>query len=502
MKQIKGMMARDRIGNSLKAAKRVKLDTEDIRFRDAISQTKDQDDLYRIRLRSRSTVNLVLSNQQRSGNADVEVYGLTRKHRSILKDIGRTDFSQLRRRDIRKNLARLGRSRKTGKQNEVLSFDLDPSIYYVRVHPKKGTTRYRLTLSPTPIPNESSPPIAQPFITVTSPNGGEALTAGEALTITWEDSVNEQVTIDLFSNGMFVRSITEATPSNGQYRWNLSTDLAEEDNYTIRISSTVNSAVFDASDASFSITGISPPQPFNIQLDYRFDTQGWFTPERKATLEHAADIWEAIIQDDFENVPAGTALYVENPQTATMEEFDSDVEIDDLIIFVGMRNSENLGEGGPSALYFPDSNLANRFTGSDFEPWTGSIYFGDNGDWFFDATPETADDIPTDHFDFLSVAIHEIGHTLGFGTARAFDALVTETRFVGEQAIAANGGAAIPLAADLSHIEDGYEFGGSGELMFDPTLDPGARTLPTRLDAAMLADIGYSIDYDKTFQNA
>ena len=495
-------MARDRIGNSLRAAKRVKLDTENFRFRDTISKTNDQDDLYRIKLGSRSTFNLAVSKQQRSGNADIELYGLTRKNRSVLKDIGRTDFSELRRRDIRKNLAKLGRSRKTGKKNEVLNLDLDPGIYYVRVHPKKGNTRYQLTLSSTPIVKESPSPIAQPFITVTSPNGGEAWTTGESVTITWDDAIAEQVTIDLFSNGVFVRSIAETTTSSGQYRWNLSTDLAEGDNYTIRISSIANSALFDESDAFFSITSISPPQPFTIQLDYRFDTQGWFTPERKALVEHAADIWEAIIQDDFENVPIGTALYVENPQTGTLEEFDSDEEIDDLTIFVGMRNSENLGEGGPSALYFPDSELANRFTGADFEPWTGSIYFGDNGDWFFDATPETADDIPADRFDFLSVAVHEIGHTLGFGTARAFDALVTGTRFVGANAIAANGGSSVPLAADLSHIEDGYEFGGSGELMFDPALNPGDRTLPTRLDAAMLADIGYSINYDETFQNA
>lgn len=486
-------MARDRVGNSLQTAKRVNLNNRGLRFRDAINQRNDQDDLYRIRLRSRSTLELDLSNQQRGGNANVEVYGLTQGRRRVLNDIGTTDFSDLRRRDIRQNLERVGRSRRRGSRDEVLNLNLDAGTYYVRILSQQGQTRYRLDLASTPVP--------EPFIRVTSPNGGESLSAGESTTITWEDAIDERVKIDLVSNGSFVSTIVDATASDGRFRWEVPATLSTGNDYTIRISSTSDSSLFDDSNASFNIQRQASAQSFNIQLDYRFDTQGWFTSERRAALETAATIWEAIIQDEFDNVSSGTRLLIENPQTGAFEEFDSDFEIDDLVIFVGARNLGSLAEGGPSGIFTVGGSLDTRFNGSEFEPWTGSITFDSNEDWFFDTTPETANDIPSDRIDFLSVAVHEMGHVLGFGTSDAFDALISGNSFRGANAIAENGGDPVPLAPDDSHIQDGYEFGGSGELAFDPILNTGDRTLPTRLDVATLDDIGYTINYGQTFRN-
>ena len=50
---------------------------------------------------------------------------------------------------------------------------------------------------------------------------------------------------------------------------------------------------------------------FNIQFDYRFDTEGFFNdPLRRNTLESSANIWESHISDDFTAIPAGESLSV------------------------------------------------------------------------------------------------------------------------------------------------------------------------------------------------
>lgn len=290
----------------------------------------------------------------------------------------------------------------------------------------------------------------------------------------------------------------------------------------------------------------APPTPtvpvsssgFDIEFDYRFDTQGWFTAERRTVLEAAADVWEDIILDDFETTEAGTRTpFVRNPETDLYvdsegngiqyldnfgRELDSEngqpldggrratyetqSSIEDLRIFVGARSfldsrgratDLTLGEGSASGYFFGDD----RYAGDDFEPWLGSMAFNSNVDWFFDSTPTTDSDIPSAKSDFLSTAIHEIGHILGFSSSiKAFaNNLDSAGNFAGPNAMAQNGGAAIPLEG--SHIQDNYEFGGSGETVLDPSSRNGVRQLPTILDIAILDDIGYEVDYSKASQN-
>ena len=277
---------------------------------------------------------------------------------------------------------------------------------------------------------------------------------------------------------------------------------------------------------------------FDIEFDYRFDTQGWFTPERRAALEASADVWEGIILDDFETTSAGTRTpFVRNPQTNLYvdsegndilyldnvgRELDSEngqpipggrratyetqTAIEDLRIFVGARSFVD-NQGRPTDLTLGESSASgyffgsDRYAGDDFEPWLGSIAFNSNVDWFFDPTPTTHDDIPNAKNDFMSTVIHEIGHILGFSSSiKAFaNHLNSAGDFAGPNAMAQNGGAAIPLEG--SHIEDGYEFGGSGETVLDPSSFSGVRQLPTALDIAIFDDIGYEVDYSKATQN-
>lgn len=245
---------------------------------------------------------------------------------------------------------------------------------------------------------------------------------------------------------------------------------------------------------------------FQIQFDYRFDTNGFFAdPQRRATLEAAASQWEAVIQDEFANLPAGVKFGIQNPQTGQVETVILDAEIDDLVIFVGAQTppfgkaTGALAAGGFDGLDIAGSIFSNRYSGSNFEPWAGSISFssaptfsnGAPAPWFFDQTPETANDIPVGQTDFLSTALHEIGHVLGLGIAPIFRATGQGGAFNGPNARDVNGGQPIPLDSDLDHIQDGFLSEGQPVLM--GATNPGVRQTITRIDQAMLADIGYQI---------
>lgn len=243
--------------------------------------------------------------------------------------------------------------------------------------------------------------------------------------------------------------------------------------------------------------------PFNIEFDYRFDTQGFFTSEKRAVLESAAAIWENILRDEFANTPVGTRVQlVNNPQTDNelSGDFVVDRAIDDVLVFVGARDLQGIA-GSTLALAGPAGVISRDREGSDFEPSIGTIAFNIGTDWFYDSTPATASDLPTNRQDFLSTAAHEIAHVLGFGTSSAFDNLLSGLNFTGANARARNGGSPLPLS-DSAHILDGYRFGGSGQMLMSPFADRGVRKLPTVLDVAVLDDIGYTVNYSAAFANA
>jgi Bacterial pre-peptidase C-terminal domain/Matrixin len=246
----------------------------------------------------------------------------------------------------------------------------------------------------------------------------------------------------------------------------------------------------------------NPQSRFRIQFDYRYDTNGWFTNERRAALEAAARVWEQVIQDEFPDTPVGTKTgSFNNPQTgAAVSGYRTDRPIDDLMIFVGARNLEKgstLAKSQPSGFF---SNQT-RYTGDNFEPWVGAIAFDDRGSWFFDSTPNTTRDIPENKVDFISVATHEMGHVLGFGLSNAFDRATSSSGFGGSNARAANRGEAIPLEAGRGHIAPNYQPDGIGDSLMSPFFIEGVRKLPTALDLAIFNDIGYSVNYQLASRN-
>ncbi|GAB4149725.1 MAG: hypothetical protein Fur0046_28440 [Cyanobacteria bacterium J069] len=233
---------------------------------------------------------------------------------------------------------------------------------------------------------------------------------------------------------------------------------------------------------------------FKIEIDYRFDTRGWFGGARRAALEAAAEVWSTIIQSEFPDVPVGTQTpNVRNPQTGgTVRTFVTNRAIDDLVIFVGARElgGSTLALSGPSGYFVGES----RYEGDAFQPWAGSMAFDTTTDWYFDRTLDSTSDIPKNQQDFFSTALHEIAHVLGFGTSRAFSRLKSSGGFSGANTKAQNGGSALPLDSS-EHIRSNYTFGGVGEPLMTPFAQRGNRKLATVLDIAVLNDLGHTVSY-------
>ena len=248
---------------------------------------------------------------------------------------------------------------------------------------------------------------------------------------------------------------------------------------------------------------------FNIEFDYRFDDRGFFNdPIRKSILEYAASIWESNLNDDFTTIPTGQNIsvpiitqYFGVPVQIT-EQIILSQPIDDLLIFVyseGLDGSISpfatqvtLGKGQPVEL----TGSYDHYNSDDFEPRLGTIAFNNSffrTSFFFDTTPQTIDDIPKDQYDFLSTAVHEIGHVLGIGSAPAFKRQVSNQAFNGVISRSLNGGNPIPLTPDSGHIKEGFTLSPPAEDLMDPILT-GQRQLPSPLDLALLADIGYQIN--------
>ena len=235
---------------------------------------------------------------------------------------------------------------------------------------------------------------------------------------------------------------------------------------------------------------------FDIRFDYSFDDSGFFDPPaRRTALDTAAGVWESILQDEFEDVPAGVVLDVRDPENRSQNvDVTLAQPIDDLLVFVGATGLGGaLGRAGPTGINAKGDvfnvRVEDDFRGTgpvtDFEPWAGSVTFDPSFDWNFD----TAGPVPGKP-DFISTAVHEIGHILGIGTAPIFEAIGAGAAFDGPNALTVNGGAAIPLESDLGHVVDGFD---GDTVLMDPTNVIGTRKSPTDIDKALLADIGYEI---------
>jgi Beta-propeller repeat len=153
-------MATNPLRNTLKQAISVDLNTTGKAFSSKLTP-EIRDNLFRIKLGDRSSLETTLGALRRGTNFDIELYALKKPRRSVLKSIGDTIFSQLTRREIRQNLKLLGKSTRPGTQEEALTQIVEPGEYVLRVFQRRGQGRYRAEFrtQPTslqPIPSGSA----------------------------------------------------------------------------------------------------------------------------------------------------------------------------------------------------------------------------------------------------------------------------------------------------------------------------------------------------------
>ena len=195
-----------------------------------------------------------------------------------------------------------------------------------------------------------------------------------------------------------------------------------------------------------------------------------------------------------------------NPATgATVVLTDQVIATNVIRVYAGGRDltGGTLGIGGPGGFNasgnsqaFFDSLGRGQYditsapnTRTDFASWGGAITFDSVGTtWNFALTNPTGSQA-----DFYSVALHELGHLLGFGTADSFQNRVpVGTAFLGPASTALNGGVNPQVTGDLGHWAAGTSFGGQ-EAAMTPSIVLGTRKVFTELDFAGLKDLGWQV---------
>lgn len=257
------------------------------------------------------------------------------------------------------------------------------------------------------------------------------------------------------------------------------------------------------------------PASVSIQIDFSLDTNNFFdTPLKRSVMQAAADAYAARLTDNLLAIdPSGANRWnagVNHPGTGEGINLGNiDVPANTLIVFAGGR-PQSVGIaaiGGPGGFSPSENHGSAEFLNAvrhrgqvgqiadpptDFGPWGGFVSFNTSTtDWFFGTT--TAGIGPTD-LDVYSVALHELGHVLGFGTTPSFDALISHGDFTGSKAVAAyDFGGDPPLGGDQAHWDNGVTDEDQPTVM-DPATSRGVRVSLTDLDLAALDDIGWTLN--------
>ena len=255
--------------------------------------------------------------------------------------------------------------------------------------------------------------------------------------------------------------------------------------------------------------GASPTAgPLSIRFDYSMDSSGFFgSQERRNSLQFAANSIISKFSDPLTAIqPTGvnqwTAKFL-NPATGSQDTRSNLViPANEILIFAGARglNSGELGRGekggfsaSSTSQAFVDTVKARGQTGAllstatDFGPWGGTVAFSSTANWHFGLT---TDGLDSNEFDFVSVASHELLHSLGFGLANSWNAKVSGG-FTGVNSVAIAGKSPVPLN-DVSHWAVGTISNGQPAAMSPESIN-GQRRLPTRLDFAGMQDIGWQL---------
>ncbi len=245
-----------------------------------------------------------------------------------------------------------------------------------------------------------------------------------------------------------------------------------------------------------------------IQFDYSRDANHFFDDQaRRDVLELAGQTLGDQLNDNLLAIaPGGSnswSINFTNPSASGSTTInDLTIPADTIVVFVGAWSISSLAFGGPGGYSTSGSAAWNDLVAArgqagvfdspetDYGPWGGSITFDSDQNWYFGTTPEEQ---ASGQQDFLSVAMHELGHVLGVGTADSWDRYVVGSSFTGPNAVAEYDvtASSVPLQNDAHFREDLEEAG--QEVAMDPSLLVGTRKLFTALDYAALKDIGWEV---------
>lgn len=254
----------------------------------------------------------------------------------------------------------------------------------------------------------------------------------------------------------------------------------------------------------------------NIQFDYSHDSNGFFDDvDRREALETAAKIVNRYVDDMAAIEPSGenSLGLIIDPSVRVGSIFLRQTVIpeDTITILVGgqpMQTSlARVGLLNGSAVGSDEFKEHVRSRGqsgvvespaSDFSPAVSSMSFNSDPDvvnWHFGLSAETLAD---DQYDFITVAMSQLTHAMGFGTADSFNSNVnTDGQFVGPSAIEA--GSPDNPTLQLNSLKSNWERGTTSEwnemsqtTLMDRFYSRGdGRRFLTELDRAALRDIGW-----------
>lgn len=98
-----------------------------------------------------------------------------------------------------------------------------------------------------------------PLLHLTYPAGGEVWQRFQVVSIRWVGNISENVALDIYKGGVSNRTFVASTPSTGAYTWTVGQFQAfpPGSDYTMKIRSTTNPALYDFSSPFSLITNLT-----------------------------------------------------------------------------------------------------------------------------------------------------------------------------------------------------------------------------------------------------
>jgi len=137
---------------------------------------------------------------------------------------------------------------------------------------------------------ENAGNVVNPYITVSSPNGGELFELSTTQKIAWGDNIDGNVKIELFKGGSLKEVLAASVASNGSFQWTIPGNYLAGNDYKVKITSIDSAALNDESNANFSIIA-----EYILACPYR---QTFDTLDTGKTILPAK--WEQSTTDNFD----------------------------------------------------------------------------------------------------------------------------------------------------------------------------------------------------------